>query len=83
MSFSSLLLFESISALHYCGIPEHGDQLVRRPEGAFAQVWWHDRLDRLELLGGVAACVNFGACHGGMPQPKGDLADVLRGLEAR
>jgi hypothetical protein len=25
-------------ALHYCGIPEQGDQLVRRPEGAFAQV---------------------------------------------
>ena len=71
-------------ALHYCGILEQGDQLVRRPEGAFAQVRRHDRLDRFELFSGIAARVDFGACQGGMSLPKGHLADVLEScLQAR
>lgn len=77
----SLMLLLGRFALHYCGIPEQGDQLVRRPEGAFAQVWRHDRLDRFELFSGIAARVDFGACQGGMPQPKGHLADVLGRLQ--
>ena len=78
---SILMLFADSFALHYCGIPEQGDQLVRRPEGAFAQVWRHDRLDRFELFGGITARVDFGACQGGMPQPKGHFADVAGGLK--
>ena len=42
----SLTLLLGRFSLHYCGIPEQGDQLVRRPEGAFAKLWRHDRLDR-------------------------------------
>ena|SRR5271166_4524644 len=79
-ALSGLTLFVDLLALHYRSVPEQGDQLVLRPEGAFAQVWRHDRLDRFELFGGIAARVNFRACQGGMPQPKRHLADVLRGL---
>ena len=74
------VVFVDSFALHYRGIPEQGDQLVRGPEGAFAQMWRHDRLDGFELFGGIATRIDFSACQGGMPQPKGDLADVLRRL---
>src|SRR5271166_6660510 len=73
-ALSGLTLFVDLLALHYRSVPEQGDQLVLRPEGAFAQVWRHDRLDRFELFGGIAARVNFRACQGGMPQPKRHLA---------
>ncbi len=75
------MLLVASSALHYRDIPEQGDQLVRRPEGAFAQMGRHDRLDGFELFGGIATRVDFSACQGGMSQPKGDLADVLRRLQ--
>jgi len=77
---SSMLLVAS-SALHYRGFPEQGDQLVRRPEGAFAQMGRHDRLDGFELFGGIAPRIDFSACQGGMSEPKRDLADVLRRLQ--
>jgi hypothetical protein len=80
-ALSNLMLFVDGFALHYRGFPEQGDQLVRRPEGTFAQVWRHNRLDRFELFGGIATRVDLGTCQGGMPQPKRDLADVLRRLE--
>jgi hypothetical protein len=57
-------------ALHYRGIPEHGHQLVRRSEGAFAQMWRHDRLNRFQLFGGIAARIDFSARQGRMSQPK-------------
>ena len=75
------MLFAGIFALHYCAIPEQGDQPVWWPEGSFSNMWRHDRLDRFELFGRVAARVDFGACQGGMHQPKGHLANVLRGLQ--
>jgi len=64
---SSMLLVAS-SALHYRGFPEQGDQLVRRPEGAFAQMGRHDRLDGFELFGGIAPRIDFSACQGGMSE---------------
>jgi hypothetical protein len=81
VAFLSLMLFLEGFALHYRSVPEQGDRLVRRPEGAFTQIWRHDRLDGFELFGWIAARVDFGACQGGMSQPKGDLADVLRRLQ--
>jgi hypothetical protein len=62
MAFSSSMLFAGIFTLHYRGIPEQGDQLVRRPEGAFAQMWRYNRLDCFELLGGIATRVDFSTC---------------------
>src|SRR5271165_2380645 len=44
-------------------------------------MWRHDRLDRFELFGGIAACIDFRARQGGMSQPEGYLADILRGLQ--
>jgi hypothetical protein len=66
----SLMLFVDTFPLHYRVIPEQGDQLVRRSEGPFTQMWWHDCLDRFELLGGISARIDFRACQGGMSQPK-------------
>src|ERR1700676_2112803 len=44
-------------------------------------MWRHDRLDCFELFGRIAARIDFGTRHGGVSQPKGDLANVLRRLQ--
>jgi hypothetical protein len=63
---SSLTLLLNCFALHYRVIPEHGYQLVRRSEGAFAHMWRYDRLNRFKLFGGIATCIDFCARQGGM-----------------
>jgi hypothetical protein len=48
---------------------EHGDQLVRWPEGSLAQMGWNNGLDGFELLGGITARVDFGSRQIAVPEP--------------
>ena len=60
--------------------PEHGHQFVRRSECSFAQMWWNDGLDGLELLAWIATRVDFGSGQLAVSEPQGYLSDVLRRL---
>jgi hypothetical protein len=49
---------------------EQSDELVWRPEEAFAQMWWNDCLDGFELFCGVATRVDFGGLQITVPEPQ-------------
>jgi hypothetical protein len=66
---------QSFSPLRF--VSEQGDELVRRSEETFAQVWWNDGLDGFELFAGITACVDFGGRQVAVSEPQGHLADVL------
>jgi len=60
--------------------PEHGHQFVRRLECSFAQMWWNDGLDGLELLAWIATRVDFGSGQLAVSEPEGYLSNILRRL---
>ena len=71
----------SSSSCRQLGSPLRGtlqqrDQLISGLEDAATQVWRHDRLHCIELLGRITTRVDLGGRQGGVAQPQRHLPDI-------